>query len=132
MTIKGQQNSKGETPVLFNGYTDTVWIPQHRLRKIEAQNARTYGVSLFPNSGRVRPFTSAALEHRYLQSMAAITPKQAHDFSYMPHAAREEAERRSKTLDLGIHLQYALEQQVGWHVFTINTQTHGLSYIQRE
>ncbi len=106
VTIKGQQNSKGETPVIFNGYTDTVWIPEHRLRKTEAQNARTYGVS--------RSFTSPALQHRYLQSMAAITPKQAQDFSYMPYGAREEAEKKSKTLNLGIHLQYALEQQGVW------------------
>jgi hypothetical protein len=115
VTIKGRQNSKGETPVLFNGYTDTVWIPEQRLGKTEAQNARNYGVSLFPNSGRVRPYTSPALEHRYLRSMAAITPKQAQDFSYMPYGAREEAEKKSKTLNLGIHLQYALEQQGVWH-----------------
>jgi hypothetical protein len=47
--------------------------------------------------------------------MAAITPKQAQDFSYMPYGAKEEAEKKSKTLNLGIHLQYALEQQGVWH-----------------
>ena len=65
----------------------------------------------------VSPFfqtqTLGGLDRSLLQSMAAITPKQ--DFSYMPSAAREEAERRSKTLNLGIQLQYALEQHVGWH-----------------
>jgi len=34
--IKGPPNVKGETPVNFKGYQDTVWIPQTRLRKTEA------------------------------------------------------------------------------------------------
>jgi hypothetical protein len=35
VSIKGPKNSKGETPVIFNGYKDTVWVPHYRLRRTE-------------------------------------------------------------------------------------------------
>ena len=35
VSIKGPKNSKGETPVIFNEYKDTVWVPHYRLRKTE-------------------------------------------------------------------------------------------------
>jgi len=35
VTIMGTPNSKGETPVNFKGYKDTVWIPQSRLMKTD-------------------------------------------------------------------------------------------------
>ena len=34
-TIEGLPNSKGDTPVNFNGYKDTTWILQHNLRKTD-------------------------------------------------------------------------------------------------
>jgi len=38
--IKGPPNSKGETPVNFKGYTDTVWIPASRLQQTDTQCLR--------------------------------------------------------------------------------------------
>ena len=35
VTRKGPPNRKGETPVKFKNYKDTVWIPPHRLRKTD-------------------------------------------------------------------------------------------------
>jgi hypothetical protein len=42
VTIKGPPNIKGEIPVNFKGYKDTVWIPQALLRKTEKSRVEEF------------------------------------------------------------------------------------------
>jgi len=42
VNIKGPPNIKGEIPVNFKGYKDTVWIPQARLRKTEKSRVEEF------------------------------------------------------------------------------------------